>query len=218
MLTWWRRLLARRPKAGSAPSGDESQAAFTRPATWEDVVATARLLNREGARYVLVGGYALAAHGYVRMTRGYRHRCCARLGERASLDRRSRPVARRRGARARGRSRSLRRRPSARDSDQRRVHGRRHACGRRCRLGRARGSHRVAGAQRRAHTGSGSRGASQDQTRPASQGPTRRGDHPASDRPSGWRRGRWQLAGSLVSRLRVCPRSCPMQHSHLDSQ
>ena len=68
MLTWWRRLLARRPKAGSAPSGDESQAAFTRPATWEDVVATARLLNREGARYVLVGGYALAAHGYVRMT------------------------------------------------------------------------------------------------------------------------------------------------------
>jgi hypothetical protein len=68
MLTWWRRLLARRSKAGSAPSGDESQPAFTRPATWEDVVATARLLNREGARYALVGGYALAAHGYVRMT------------------------------------------------------------------------------------------------------------------------------------------------------
>jgi len=41
---------------------------FTRPATWEDVVRVARLLNAAGARYVLVGGYALAAHGFVRMT------------------------------------------------------------------------------------------------------------------------------------------------------
>jgi hypothetical protein len=32
------------------------------------VVALARLLNRHGARHVLVGGYAMAAHGYVRMT------------------------------------------------------------------------------------------------------------------------------------------------------
>lgn len=41
---------------------------FTRPATWHDVVDLARRLNRRGARYVLVGGYALAAHGFVRMT------------------------------------------------------------------------------------------------------------------------------------------------------
>ena len=41
---------------------------FTRPATWEDVIDLARRLNRRGARYVLVGGYALAAHGFVRMT------------------------------------------------------------------------------------------------------------------------------------------------------
>ena len=41
---------------------------FTRPATWHDVVDLARRLNRCGARYVLVGGYALAAHGFVRMT------------------------------------------------------------------------------------------------------------------------------------------------------
>jgi hypothetical protein len=32
------------------------------------VVGVARLLNAEGAHYVLVGGYALAAHGFVRMT------------------------------------------------------------------------------------------------------------------------------------------------------
>ena len=41
---------------------------FTRPALWDDVLDLARRLNRQGARYVLVGGYALAAHGLVRLT------------------------------------------------------------------------------------------------------------------------------------------------------
>lgn len=68
MLNWLRRLFASTPRTEPAPAGDEADSAFTRPATWEDVVRTARLLNREGVRYVLVGGYALAAHGYVRMT------------------------------------------------------------------------------------------------------------------------------------------------------
>ena len=45
-----------------------SEPRFTRPALWEDVLDLARRLNRQGARYVLVGGYALAAHGLVRMT------------------------------------------------------------------------------------------------------------------------------------------------------
>jgi hypothetical protein len=45
-----------------------SEARFTRPALWEDVVQLARRLNRHGVRYVLVGGYALAAHGLVRLT------------------------------------------------------------------------------------------------------------------------------------------------------
>jgi hypothetical protein len=45
-----------------------SEPRFTRPALWEDVLELARRLNRHGARYVLVGGYALAAHGLVRMT------------------------------------------------------------------------------------------------------------------------------------------------------
>jgi hypothetical protein len=43
-------------------------ALYTRPATWEDVLTTVRLLNRRQVRYVVVGGYALAAHGYIRMT------------------------------------------------------------------------------------------------------------------------------------------------------
>ncbi|MSQ49979.1 MAG: hypothetical protein EXR30_06250 [Betaproteobacteria bacterium] len=45
-----------------------SEPRFTRPALWEDVLKLAHRLNRHGARYVLVGGYALAAHGLVRMT------------------------------------------------------------------------------------------------------------------------------------------------------
>jgi hypothetical protein len=45
---------------------DDTQ--YTRPATWQDVLSVARLLNRQGVHYALVGGYALAAHGYVRMT------------------------------------------------------------------------------------------------------------------------------------------------------
>lgn len=40
----------------------------SRPATWEDVVHVVRLLQAHGVRFVLVGGYALAAHGYVRAT------------------------------------------------------------------------------------------------------------------------------------------------------
>jgi ABC-type glycerol-3-phosphate transport system substrate-binding protein len=49
-------------------SATDDKRPYTRPATWDDVVRVARLLNDAGARYVLVGGYALAAHGFVRMT------------------------------------------------------------------------------------------------------------------------------------------------------
>lgn len=41
---------------------------FTRPATWDDVKRLALLLEAAGVRYALVGGYALAAHGYSRFT------------------------------------------------------------------------------------------------------------------------------------------------------
>jgi hypothetical protein len=41
---------------------------FTRPATWDDVKTLARYLNETGADYALVGGYAIAAHGFNRFT------------------------------------------------------------------------------------------------------------------------------------------------------
>ena len=43
-------------------------AEFTRPATWDDVIDLTRALERHGARYALIGGYALAAHGYRRLS------------------------------------------------------------------------------------------------------------------------------------------------------
>jgi hypothetical protein len=69
MWNWLLKLLqhpASRPNAEPVP--DAPDVLFSRPATWEDVIATARLLNQYQVRYLLVGGYALAAHGYVRMT------------------------------------------------------------------------------------------------------------------------------------------------------
>ena len=41
---------------------------YTRPATWEDVKNLARLLNDAGVQYALVGGYAIAAHGFNRFS------------------------------------------------------------------------------------------------------------------------------------------------------
>lgn len=41
---------------------------FTRPATWEDVKLVARYFNEAGVEYALIGGYALAAHGIMRLT------------------------------------------------------------------------------------------------------------------------------------------------------
>jgi hypothetical protein len=40
----------------------------TRPATWADLLHLASELNAEGARYALIGGYAIAAHGYNRFS------------------------------------------------------------------------------------------------------------------------------------------------------
>ena len=41
---------------------------YTRPATWDDVRVVTRLLEEHGAEYALIGGYAIAAHGYVRFS------------------------------------------------------------------------------------------------------------------------------------------------------
>lgn len=40
----------------------------SRPATFDDLKALASTLNRNGAEYLLIGGYALFAHGYHRAT------------------------------------------------------------------------------------------------------------------------------------------------------
>ena len=43
-------------------------AEYTRPATWEDLKRLAGLLNEAHAEYALVGGYALASHGFSRQS------------------------------------------------------------------------------------------------------------------------------------------------------
>ncbi len=42
--------------------------AYTRPATWEDLKVIAGYLETAGVEYALVGGYALAAHGFNRFS------------------------------------------------------------------------------------------------------------------------------------------------------
>lgn len=41
---------------------------YTRPATWEDLKRLAKLLNDAHAEYALVGGYAIASHGFSRQS------------------------------------------------------------------------------------------------------------------------------------------------------
>ena len=41
---------------------------LSRPATLDDLKALLRSLNAHGVDYLLIGGYALAAHGYQRAT------------------------------------------------------------------------------------------------------------------------------------------------------
>jgi hypothetical protein len=43
-------------------------AEFTRPATWTDVVAVARYFAEARVEYALIGGYAIAAHGFNRFS------------------------------------------------------------------------------------------------------------------------------------------------------
>ena len=41
---------------------------YTRPATWSDLAVVARYLDEAGVEYALVGGYAIAAHGFNRFS------------------------------------------------------------------------------------------------------------------------------------------------------
>jgi Aminoglycoside-2''-adenylyltransferase len=54
---WWKR-----------SSKNSGMAEFTRPATWDDLKLVARHLNEAEVEYALIGGYAIAAHGYNRFS------------------------------------------------------------------------------------------------------------------------------------------------------
>ena len=41
---------------------------YTRPATWDDLKRVAEYLNAEDTEYALIGGYAIAAHGFNRFS------------------------------------------------------------------------------------------------------------------------------------------------------
>ncbi len=57
---------------------------YTRPATWEDVKAIARALEAAAANYALVGGYALAAHGFSRFADDRRY--AVRINDEVTVD------------------------------------------------------------------------------------------------------------------------------------
>jgi hypothetical protein len=53
---------------GDARESSPSMTEYTRPATWEDLKKIADYLQRAGVEYALVGGYAIAVHGFARFT------------------------------------------------------------------------------------------------------------------------------------------------------
>jgi Nucleotidyl transferase AbiEii toxin, Type IV TA system len=48
---------------------DAADGRYSRAPEVEDLVAVCRALNRAGARYVLIGGFAVILHGFVRATK-----------------------------------------------------------------------------------------------------------------------------------------------------
>ncbi len=46
----------------------EDSGKYARPATIDDLKSVLRALNESAADYLLIGGYALLAHGYLRAT------------------------------------------------------------------------------------------------------------------------------------------------------
>ena len=45
---------------------DEADSRYSRAPELEDLVALCAALNREGVRYLLIGGFAVILHGFVR--------------------------------------------------------------------------------------------------------------------------------------------------------
>jgi hypothetical protein len=53
---------------GAGDGQAHSMTEHTRPATWDDVLRLAGYLDEAGARYALIGGYAIALHGLNRLS------------------------------------------------------------------------------------------------------------------------------------------------------
>lgn len=49
---------------------DADDRGYSRAPRLEDLLRVCQALNREGARYVLIGGFAVVLHGFVRATKG----------------------------------------------------------------------------------------------------------------------------------------------------
>jgi hypothetical protein len=48
---------------------DDADREYSRAPEYEDLVELCRALNAEGARYLLIGGFAVILHGFVRGTK-----------------------------------------------------------------------------------------------------------------------------------------------------
>jgi hypothetical protein len=69
MLQWLlNKLNLTEKQPGQLSEQENNSNEYCRPATWDDVLMLCQLLNEQQTEYLLVGGYALAAHGYHRMT------------------------------------------------------------------------------------------------------------------------------------------------------
>ena len=68
MMDWLRRLWKALVSADNASTDDLAPEGYVRPAIWADVFERTRLLEKHGAEYILVGGYALNFNGLVRQT------------------------------------------------------------------------------------------------------------------------------------------------------
>jgi hypothetical protein len=53
---------------GKTPHDEEGGEAFSREPDFDDIARIAGELNRCGAKYVVVGGFAIIRHGYPRLT------------------------------------------------------------------------------------------------------------------------------------------------------
>lgn len=67
-MAWWNAIATWLRGAETQPAGTEETPGVARAADWNDVLRVVALLDKHGAEYALVGGYALNLHGIIRQT------------------------------------------------------------------------------------------------------------------------------------------------------